>query len=106
MPKLVILGTSDAVPEELHDNTHMLLLGEERQVLVDCASNPMMRLRKIGVDPNSITDIIMTHFHPDHVSGVPLLLMNMMLLGRDKLLNLYGLEHTVRLMEQFLDAFD
>lgn len=106
MPKLVILGTSDAVPDEQHDNTHMLLLGDERRVLIDCASNPVMRLRKIGVDPNSITDIIMTHFHPDHVSGVPLLLMNMWLLGRDKLLNLYGLEHTVRLMEQFLDAFE
>ncbi len=65
-----------------------------------------MRLRRIGIDPNSISDLIMTHFHPDHVSGVPLLLMNMWLLGRKHLINLYGLEHTVRLMEQFLDAFE
>lgn len=106
MPKLVILGTSDAVPDEHHDNTHMLLLGEERRVLVDCASNPVMRLRQLGIEPNSITDIIMTHFHPDHVSGIPLLLMNMWLLKRDQLLKLYGLEHTVRNMEQFLDAFE
>lgn len=106
MPKLIVLGTSDAVPDEQHDNTHMLLIGEERRVLIDCASNPVMRLRKIGVDPNSITDLIMAHFHPDHVSGVPLLLMNMWLLGRQHLINLYGLEHTVRLMEQFLDAFE
>lgn len=106
MPKLIILGTSDAVPDERHDNTHMLLIGENRRVLVDCASNPVMRLRQIGIDPNSISDLIMTHFHPDHVSGVPLLMMNMWLLGRTNLLNLYGLEHTVRLMEQFLDAFE
>jgi len=106
MPKLIVLGTSDAVPDERHDNTHLLLIGEERRVLVDCASNPVMRLRKIGIDPNSISDLIMTHFHPDHVSGVPLLLMNMWLLGRQHLINLYGLEHTVRLMEQFLDAFE
>ncbi|MQC26328.1 MAG: MBL fold metallo-hydrolase [Chloroflexi bacterium] len=106
MPKLIILGTSDSVPDENHDNTHMLLIGKTRRVLVDCASNPVMRLRRIGVEPNSITDIIMTHFHPDHVSGVPLLLMNMWLLGRHDQLNLYGLEHTVRLMEQLLDAFE
>ncbi len=106
MPKLVVLGTSDAVPDENHDNTHLLLLGEQRRVLIDAASNPVMRLRRIGIEPNSITDIIMTHFHPDHVSGIPLLLMNMWLLGRDQLLNLYGLEHCVRLMEQFLDAFE
>jgi ribonuclease Z len=106
LPKLIVLGTSDAVPDENHDNTHLLLLGEKRRVLIDAASNPVMRLRRLNVEPNSITDIIMTHFHPDHVSGIPLLLMNMWLLGRDQLLNIYGLEHCVRLMEQFLDAFE
>lgn len=106
MPKLIILGTADAVPDERHDNTHLLLLGEERRVLIDCASNPVIRLHELGIEPNSITDIVMTHFHPDHVSGVPLLIMNMWLLGRHKQLNLYGLGHTVRLMEQLLQAFD
>lgn len=106
MPKLIILGTAAAVPDERHDNTHLLLVGEERRVLVDCASNPVIRLRQIGIEVNSITDLIMTHFHPDHVSGVPLLIMNMWLLGRSKLLNLYGLGHTVRLMGNLLDAFD
>jgi ribonuclease Z len=106
MPKLILLGTSDAVPDERHDNTHMLLLGETRRVLVDSPGNPVMRLRQIGVEPNTITDLIMTHFHPDHVSGVPLLLMNMWLLGRREQLNIYGLEHTVRLMEQLLVSFE
>lgn len=106
MPKLIILGTAAAVPDERHDNTHMLLLGEERRVLVDCASNPVIRLRQIGIEPKSITDIVMTHFHPDHVSGVPLLIMNMWLMQRQRQLNLYGLGHTVRLMEQLLQAFD
>lgn len=106
MPKLIVLGTAAAVPDERHDNTHLLLVGEERRVLVDCASNPVIRLRQIGIDVNSITDLIMTHFHPDHISGVPLLIMNMWLLGRSKPLNLYGLGHTVRLMGSLLDAFD
>lgn len=106
MPKLIILGTAAAVPDERHDNTHMVLLGEQRRVLVDCASNPVIRLRQIGIETNSITDIIMTHFHPDHVSGVPLLIMNMWLMKRHRQLNLYGLGHTVRLMEQLLQGFD
>ena len=106
MPKLVILGTAAAVPDERHDNTHMLLQAATRQVLVDSGSNPVVRLRKLGLDPNAITDIIMTHFHPDHVSGIPLLLMNMWLLGRREQLNLYGLQHTVQNMENLLEAFE
>ena len=106
MPKLIVLGTSNAVPDEQHDNTHLLLIGENNRVLVDCASNPVMRLRRIGIEPNSISDVIMTHFHPDHVSGVPLLLMDMWLLGRKEMIKLYGLEHTVRNMETLLEAFE
>jgi metal-dependent hydrolase (beta-lactamase superfamily II) len=40
----------------------------------------MVRLSKAGVDFNRLTDLILTHFHPDHVSGVPMLLMNMWLI--------------------------
>lgn len=105
MPKLIILGTAGAVPDERHDNTHMLLLGEERRVLVDSASNPVTRLRQIGIEPNSITDIIMTHFHPDHVSGIALLLMDLWLLGRNNPLNLYGLEYTLSRVEKMMDLY-
>lgn len=106
MPKLIVLGTAAALPDQQHDNTHLLLVGETRRVLVDCPNNPIVRLRTLGIEPNSITDLIMTHFHPDHVSGAPSLLMNMWLLGRKKQINLYGLEHTMRNMEQLLQAFE
>lgn len=106
MPKLIVLGSAAAIPDQQHDNTHLLLVGEERRVLIDSASNPVVRLRTLGIEPNTITDLIMTHFHPDHISGVPLLIMNMWLLGRSEKLSLYGLEHTIRNMEQLLHAFE
>ena len=95
MAKLVVLGTASAVPDERHDNTHLTLLGEDRNVLIDCASNPHLSLRKAGVDPQKITDLILTHFHPDHVSGLAPYLMSMWLTGRTLPLRIYGLAHTL-----------
>jgi ribonuclease Z len=74
-------------------------------VMVDCVSNPMLRLERAGLDFNVLTDLILTHFHPDHVSGVPLLLMDMWLMGRNKPLNIYGLHHTLDRIENLMGFY-
>jgi len=106
MTKLIILGTAHAIPDSMHENTHMAFIGKERKILVDCASNPTVHLSKFGIDAHKVTDLILTHFHPDHVSGVPSLLMNSWLLGREELLNIYGLDHTLDRLEMLMDAYD
>lgn len=105
MPKLIILGSANAVPAENHENTHMILVGKERRLLIDCVSNPILRLERAGIDPNTVTDLILTHFHPDHVSGVPLLLMDTWLMGRRQSLNVYGLDHTIDRTQQVMAAY-
>jgi ribonuclease Z len=105
MPKVIILGSSNAVPSKDHENTHLVILGEERTILVDCVSNPIVRLQQAGVDFNDLTDIVITHFHPDHVSGMPLLLMDMWLLGRTKPVNIYGLHYTMDRLENLMGFY-
>ena len=105
MPKVVILGSSNAIPDKEHENTHMVIVGEERTVMVDCVGNPLLRLEQAGVDFNRLTDLILTHFHPDHVSGVPLLLMNMWLMGRRTPLNIYGLHYTLDRVEGLMGYY-
>jgi ribonuclease Z len=83
----------------------MVVIGEERMVLVDCVSSPILRLEKAGLDFNDLTDLIVTHFHPDHVSGVPLLLMDMWLMGRRKPINIYGLHHTLDRVEDLMGFY-
>lgn len=106
MTKLIILGSSNAISNKEHENTHMVIVGEKRTVLVDCVSNPILRLEQAGVDFNTITDLILTHFHPDHVSGVPLLLMDMWLMGRREPLNIYGLHHTLDRVEGLMNFYE
>jgi ribonuclease Z len=105
MPKVLILGSSNAIPDENHENSHMALIGDERLVLIDCVSNPIVRLRKAGLDVDNLTDLILTHFHPDHVSGVPLLLMDLWLLGRKRELRIYGLDYTLDRLETLMEMY-
>jgi ribonuclease Z len=105
MSRVIILGSSNAIPTTDHENTHMVVVGKERMVMVDCVSNPILRLEKAGLDFNDLTDLIVTHFHPDHVSGLPLLLMDMWLMGRRKSINVYGLHHTLDRVEDLMGYY-
>ena len=105
MAHLVILGTANAIPDADHDNTHLAVVGEGGVVLVDCGGSPMLRLRQAGIDPASITDLIATHFHPDHVAGIPLLLMSLWLMGRQAPLRIYGLHHCLERLEDMMGFY-
>lgn len=105
MTKVIILGSSNSISSDTHDNTHMVIIGKERTVLVDCVSSPVQRLERAGVDPKELTDLVATHFHPDHVSGIPLLLLDMWLMGRHKPLDIYGLHHTLDRLESMMGFY-
>jgi ribonuclease Z len=105
MSYLVLLGTSNAIPDPSHENTHMAIVASERVILIDCVGSPNVRLKKAGIQLSAITDLILTHFHPDHVSGVPLLLMNMWLEGREKPLRIYGLHHCLERIEDVMALY-
>ena len=105
MAKIIILGSSNAIADKNHENAYMVILGETRKILVDSPHNPILRLMSVGVDFNEITDLVLTHFHPDHASGIPLFLMDMWLRGREKPLNIFGLDHALTRLENLMDAF-
>jgi ribonuclease Z len=106
MANLIILGSASAVPDKDHENTHFVLTGEKGSVLVDCVGNPTIRLERAGIDLDSINDIILTHCHPDHISGIPSLLMSLWLMGRKVSLNIYGLHHTLDCIEQMMGLYE
>ncbi|MEJ2012760.1 MAG: MBL fold metallo-hydrolase [Anaerolineales bacterium] len=105
MPELIFLGTAAAVPDQEHENTQLALRYDAGVVLIDCSGSPLPRLARAGIDQEQVTDIILTHFHPDHVGGIPLLLMNMWLLGRKAALRIYGLHHCLERVEDMMGFF-
>ena len=106
MAKIVMLGTATNIPDAVNENTHMVLVGGERMVLIDGPANPFSRLLQAGLDPDSLTDIVVTHFHPDHAGGIPLLLMAIGLTGRKMPMNLYANQHCMERLLRNLQDYD
>jgi ribonuclease Z len=106
MARIVILGSANAVNDAQHDYTHFLLIGEkDTPILVDAGSNPLGKIKNLGVDDESLQDVILTHFHPDHVAGVPNMMMHMWLLGRKAPLRIYGLHHCLNRVEDTMEMY-
>jgi len=58
------------------------LLNEEKKALIDCGPTTSVNtvlagVKKVGVKPEDITYIIVTHIHLDHAGGAGVLLRNM-----------------------------
>ncbi|MDF1519042.1 MAG: MBL fold metallo-hydrolase [Brevefilum sp.] len=106
MPKVTFLGTASAIPDANHQNAHIVIKGGNRVVLVDCPGNPFVRLHQAKINPLSITDLILTHFHPDHVTGFPLLLMDLWLIKRKAPLMIYGLPGVLEKCKQMMGLYD
>lgn len=106
MDRVVILGSASAVPDTTHENTHLLVEAGNRVILVDCPGSPVVRLQQAGIDVLRLTDIILTHFHPDHVSGFASLLMSSWLLHRQDPLYVYGIAPTIERAKKMLDLFN
>lgn len=106
MPKLTLLGTGAALSDAKRENMYFVVEGKHGAILVDCAGSPLQRLLTARVRLDWIDHVILTHHHPDHLYGLPILLMDLWLAGRKKTLHLYGLPETIRATHAMLDAFD
>ena len=106
MARITILGCAYAIPNSTHEVTHFVIQGNKTGILIDCGSNPTVRLEQANISYDSITDLILTHFHPDHISGAPLMLMNMWLLGRRKPLRIHGLAHCLDNLMKLMQAYE
>lgn len=106
MEQVIFLGTSSAISNEKQENSHLFFESGKRKILVDCPGNPISRLKEAMINPLDLTDLIITHFHPDHVSGLPLLLMDLWIMGRTTPFVVYGLKYTLDRVKAMMDLFD
>ena len=70
MNKITILGTGTSQITLDRRASSVLIELENTKILFDCGHGVVQRLLEIGVHPNNINHIILSHFHPDHVSDL------------------------------------
>jgi len=106
MEKITILGSANAVAKSDQQNAHLLFETSSRKIMVDCGDHSAASLARAGVEINQITDLILTHFHADHVGSLPLVIMDMWLEKRKAPLTIYGLDITLEKAIKLLELFD
>ena len=105
MSRFLILGSANAVPKPGQENTHLLIESADRVIMVDCGNNPVSKLVETGKSILNVTDVVLTHFHADHVGSLPLLIMDMWLEKRTDPLTIHGLQVTLEKARQLLEVF-
>jgi ribonuclease Z len=103
--KLTFLGTSDQIPSRKRNHTAMLLTYNGENILIDCGEGTQRQFRKARINMGKITRILITHWHGDHIFGLPGLLSSLALSGYNKTLYLYGPKGTKAFMKKLLEVF-
>jgi ribonuclease Z len=84
MVDIHFLGTGSAYPGSERDNTSICFSNGGYHVLIDVSGNPCRKLKQLQVDLSELDAVVFTHFHIDHIYGLPSLLWGMWLEDRKK----------------------
>jgi len=87
---LVFLGTAGSMPTAQRAPAALLVRRGGDRLLFDCAEGTQRQLLRSSVGLVELADIFVTHFHADHILGLPGLFKTFSLRGRERPLDVYG----------------
>lgn len=76
MLDVCLLGTGGMMPLPYRWLTSLMLRYNGSNMLIDCGEGTQIAMKKKGWSPNPIDIICFTHYHADHISGLPGLLLS------------------------------
>jgi len=103
--KLTFLGTSCMVPTKERNHQSLFIQHNEEGFLVDCGEGTQRQFKIAGIKPTKITKIFISHWHGDHVFGLPGLLQTLNASDYDKKLEIFGPKGTKKRFEQLFSTF-
>jgi len=102
MIDITLLGTAALAPIPERALTAVLLACGGRAILFDCGEGTQVAARRAGVSLMKTDLIALTHYHGDHIFGLPGLLQTMGSLGRTDPLTITGPEGLEEMMAPIL----
>ncbi len=93
------------VPTKDRNHSALLLKYKKENILIDCGEGTQRQMRIIGEKPTKITRVLITHWHGDHVLGLPGLLQTLAASNYQNELTIYGPEETKKRIEYMFKAF-
>lgn len=90
MLDISLLGTGGMIPLHNRYLTAMLARHKGHMLLIDCGEGTQVTMRELGWGFVNLDSILFTHFHADHISGLPGMLLSLSNYGRTETLTIVG----------------
>lgn len=90
MLDISLLGTGGMIPLHNRYLTALLARYNGRMLLIDCGEGTQVTMRELGWGFINLDSIMFTHFHADHISGLPGMLLSLSNYGRTDPLTIVG----------------
>jgi len=103
--QLTFLGTSSMVPTKERNQTAVFLSYNSEGILFDCGEGTQRQFKIAGIPLSKVTKILLSHWHGDHVLGLPGLMQTLSSTDYAGTLEIYGPTGTKKRMESMFEAF-
>ncbi|RRF95891.1 MAG: ribonuclease Z [Lachnospiraceae bacterium] len=90
MLDICLLGCGGMMPLPKRHLTSLAVRFNGHTTLIDCGEGTQVAMRRAGLSPAPIDTICVTHYHADHISGLPGLLLDIGNAGRTKPVAMIG----------------
>ncbi len=103
--KLTFLGTGDSIPSKTRNHSAFFLEYDGKGLLFDCGEGTQRQFRQGDKNIMDIDYIFISHWHGDHVLGLPGLIQTLVFCGYNKKLVIIGPEGTKKFMSEMFKVF-
>ncbi len=103
--ELTFLGTSSMKPTKDRNHSAIFLRYKTEGILFDCGENTQRQMTIAGIKPTKVNKIFISHWHGDHVLGLPGLIQTLGASDYEKTLKIYGPKGTKKYFKAMFDAF-
>ena len=102
--QIIFLGTSCAKPTKERNHTSIFLNYDNEGILLDCGEGTQRQLTIAGIKPTKINKILISHWHGDHVLGLPGLIQTLGLSEYGKTLKIYIPKGTKKYFDNMINS--